>query len=84
MTECSILFWSGMVWTVFLFLAGFFIGYFFARDNYKNNRKNVLDELIDFDRWFSGRHVGGLSPIIPEVRQELHRRIAELRKGEQK
>lgn len=37
------------------------------------------DELVDFDRWFSRRHVGGQSPIIVEVRQELHRRIFELR-----
>jgi len=49
---------------------------------YQNQREKVLDELRDFDRWFSGRHVGGQSPIIVEVRQELHRRMAYLR-GEQ-
>jgi hypothetical protein len=38
-------------------------------------RDAIFKELRDFDWWFSGRHVGGQSPIIPEVRQELHRRM---------
>lgn len=41
-------------------------------------REKIADALKDFDMWFSGRHVCGQSPIIPEVRQELHRRIREL------
>lgn len=42
-------------------------------------REAQADALRDFDYWFSGRHVGGQSPIIPEVRQELWKRIEELR-----
>lgn len=49
--------------------------------SYKVERDNAIriDELTDFDRWFSGRHVCGKSPIIKEVRQELHRRMREYR-----
>ena len=42
-------------------------------------RAAALAAYRDFDYWFSGRHVGGQSPIIPEVRVELHRRIESLR-----
>jgi SET domain-containing protein len=52
----------------------------------QHDKKVRHDELQDFDRWFSARHVCAQSPLIKEVRQELHRRMQELRKegGEQR
>jgi hypothetical protein len=43
----------------------------------------IAEALKDFDLWFSARHVCGQSPIIPEVRRELHKRMRELRTSKQ-
>lgn len=49
------------------------------REQTEHDAKIRQEELVNFDRWFSGQHVCGKYAKVADVRQYVHKRIDELR-----